>query len=106
MKPLYADSVKVEARLAICFYRTDHPYSAKKLNASALLPPGVFLAFMSIHLRLRIRLLLRALPKCFSEGSLCCIGVALCCMEVDWLITSSCKARGKKIMASLTATSA
>lgn len=96
MNPLYADSVKVEARLAVCFYCTHHPYSAKKLSTSALLPPGVFLAFMYIHLCLRIRLLLRALPKCFSEGSLCCIGVALCCTEVDRLITSSSKAGGKK----------
>lgn len=41
-------------------------------------------------------LLLRALLKMFPEGSLCSIGVALHCSEIDWLIMLSCKAKKKK----------
>lgn len=76
------------------FSRTHCPYSAMKLNANDLLPPGVFL--LSCISTSCPMLLLRALLKMFPEGSLCSIGVALHCSEIDWLIMLSCKARKKK----------
>lgn len=76
------------------FSRMHCPYSAMKLNANALLPPGVFL--LSCISTSCPMLLLRALLKMFPEGSLWSIGVALHCSEIDWLIMLSCKAEKKR----------
>lgn len=76
------------------FSLTRCPYSAVKLNANALLPPGVFL-LLSTPASCPM-LLLRAILKMFSEGSVFGIGVVLHCLEIDWLIMLSCKAKEKK----------
>lgn len=78
-------------RVGWMFSHTHRPYSAVKLSANALLPPGVFL--LSCMSTSRPMLLLRALLKMFPEGSLCSIGAALHCSEIDWLIMLSYKAK-------------
>lgn len=65
MNPLYTPTFKVESRLAECFFRTHRPYSASKLNANALFPPGVFCFHVQPPFRLKIHLLLRAVLNVF-----------------------------------------